>query len=78
MKKLTKEDLLKMGGKEWSKHGHERIYMTCDVFNKVRDCYSLSPVSLSDSKNKFFLDLKTNKVMRSYKNKSPKIEFELV
>lgn len=72
-----KEEIIKMGGKEWSKNGLDRVYITCDILNKLRDQKSLAPVNFSSSSNKIFFDVTTNKIFRSYKNKKPKIELEL-
>ncbi|MGH1438226.1 MAG: hypothetical protein ACRBG0_27580 [Lewinella sp.] len=68
----TKKELLNMGGKEWNNHGKERVYITCDIFNKFTD----RSYRLKDSNNKFFFDLAKNAIMRSYKGKKPTIEIQ--
>ena len=64
---MTKQDFLKLGGKEWVKEDRERIYINAEIFNNLRK------ISFSDRNNKFFFDCKTNALMRSYKSKLPKI-----
>lgn len=67
---MTKQDFIKLGGKEWTKDGMERVYISAKIFNE------LMSTGLGDSNNKFFFDCKTNALMRRYKNKAPKIEVQ--
>lgn len=65
---MNKQDFLDLGGKLWTKDSMERVYIDADIFNK------LMGTSLSDKTNKFFFDCNTNRLMRSYKGKKPKVE----
>lgn len=71
-----KDELVKLGGKGWIKNDMERVYITCDILNVLRDRVGLSSVYFGENNNKIFLDVKTNIIMRSYKNKKPQIELE--
>ena len=64
---MTKQDFIKLGGKEWIKDDMERVYINAEIFNSLRE------TGFSDRNNKFFFDCKTNALMRSYKGKPPKI-----
>lgn len=65
---MKKQDFLSMGGKEWSKNGMERVYISESAFNE------LMGTSLGGRNNKFFFDCNTNALMRSYKGKKPTVE----
>jgi len=65
-----KEDFIKKGGKLWIKNDMERVYINAEIFNEIMN------TALGDNNNKFFFDCKTNKLMRSYKGKKPKVEKE--
>lgn len=65
---MNKQDFIKLGGKEWSKNGMERVYISAEIFNKIMN------TRLGDSNNKFFYDVNENALMRSYKGKKPKLE----
>ena len=64
---MNKQDFLNIGGKEWTKEGIERVYLSAEIFN------ILQGTSLSDNTNKFFFDCKSNALMRSYKSKKPQV-----
>lgn len=66
------ETIIANSGKIWEKADIKRIYMTCEVFNKVtgRD------YNLNDNSNKIFYDYSTNAIMRSYKGKKATIEVQ--
>jgi len=65
---MTREHFIALGGKEWKKGKHHRVYITSDVFNELME------TRFSDRSNKFFFDCNKNALMRSYKNKAPKTE----
>jgi len=65
---MTREDFLKIGGKEWVKGNLHRVYINADIFNEI------CGTAFSDNKNKFFFDCSKNALMRSYKSKKPQIE----
>ena len=70
----TKNKVIELGGNEWNKNGMERVYITCDILNKL----SSEGASYGERNNKIFLDVKTGKIMRSYKGKKPTLEFDLL
>ena len=72
MNEQIKKEIIELGGKEWSNHGKNRVYMTCEIFNKV----TKSACRLNDSKNKFFYDLDQNAILRSYKGKKATVEHQ--
>lgn len=59
--------LLENGCKKWEKNDHCRIYIKAEQFN------ALFETKFGDSNNRFYYDCNTQKMMRSYKNKSFKI-----
>lgn len=65
---MTKQDFIKLGGKEWKAGTMERVYLSAEIFNE------LMGTSFSDSKNKFFFDCKSCELMRSYKGKKASVE----
>ena len=65
---MNKQDFINLGGKVWEKEGIERVYIDANIYNE------LMGVSLGDSNNKFFFDVKTSQLMRSYKGKKPACE----
>ena len=65
---MTKQDFIELGGKEWIKGEMDRVYINSEIFNR------LFGTRFGDNNNKFFFDCKTNRLMRSYKNKKPQIE----
>lgn len=67
-KNMTAADFLALGGKEWVKDDMTRIYINAKVFN------DLMGTSFGDSNNKFFFDVNTSALMRSYKGKKPQVE----
>ena len=72
-----KAKVLELGGKFWEKNEMSRVYISCEILNKLRDEKELSEVNYSEKSNKIFLDCKTGNVMRSYKGKKPSLELEL-
>ncbi|WP_227430418.1 hypothetical protein [Psychrobacter sp. I-STPA6b] len=66
------ETLLDMGLKVWEKGSVKRIYMTCEQFNKITN----NDYNLNDNNNKIFYDFKKNAILRSYKGKKAKLEFQ--
>ena len=67
-KNMTAADFLALGGKEWVKDDMTRIYINAKAFN------NLMGTSFGDSNNKFFFDVNTSALMRSYKGKKPQVE----
>lgn len=65
---MTKQDFLNLGGKEWVKGDHSRVYIKADAFNE------LMGTSFGDNNNSFYFDCNSNKLMRSYKGKKPTVE----
>ena len=73
----NKQRLISMGGKEWNKHDKESVYITNEILNTLRDEKGLSLVNYGKRNNKIFLDVKTNIIMRNYKNKTSIQELDL-
>ncbi len=76
MTTLTKEYLIQLGGKEWTKNDIERVYMSNEVLNKILEEKGLSSVNYGERNNKIFFDVKTGSIMRSYKGKKPTLELK--
>ena len=62
--------MIELGGKLWEKGEISRVYINAEIFNE------LAGTSLGDNNNKFFLDCKTNALMRSYKDKKATLEIQ--
>ena len=75
--KENKEKLIKLGGKEWVKDDMNRVYITCDILNILLEEKGLMTVNFGERNNKIFFDIKSNSILRSYKNKKPVTELEL-
>ncbi len=73
----NKQRLISLGGKEWNKHDKESVYITNEILNTLLDEKNLSPVNYGKRNNKIFLDVKTNIIMRNYKNKTSIKELDL-
>lgn len=71
-----KNKIIELGGNEWVKDGMERIYITNDIHNALREEKGLGPVNFGERNNKVFFDIKANAVMRSYKGKKPCVEIQ--
>ena len=71
-----KEKIMKLGGKEWIKDDMERVYITNDIFNILREDLDLCAACFGERNNKIFFDVKKNAVLRSYKGKKPEIEIQ--
>ena len=71
-----KENLIKHGGKEWIRADMERIYITTSILNILEEEKGLLKSNFGENNNKIFFDVKTNSVMRSYKNKKPIVEIQ--
>lgn len=71
---MTKQEIIKLGGKEWTGGVIERVYITNDILNKLDEQHQgypkfYQPHSYGERNNKLYYDVKTNKVMRQYKGK---------
>lgn len=73
----NKQRLIELGGKEWNKHDNESVYITNEILNTLRDEKGLSQVNYGKNNNKIFLNVKTNIIMRNYKNKTSIQELDL-
>ena len=71
-----KNRIIELGGNEWNKNGMERVYISNDVHNVLREEKGLGAVNFGERNNKVFFDVKANAVMRSYKLKKPSVEIQ--
>lgn len=71
-----KQKIINLGGKEWTKHDMERVYITSDIFNLLLAEKGRTGRYLGTRNNKIFYDVKANAVMRSYKGKKPSVEIQ--
>ena len=73
---LLKDKVIGLGGKAWSKHGKDRVYITCDILNVLLEELDKGAVNYGERNNKIFLDCEKNAIMRSYKGKKPTVEIQ--
>jgi hypothetical protein len=73
---MMKQKIINLGGKEWTKHDMERVYITSDMLNVLLEEQGKGSYRLSERNNKIFYDVKANAVMRSYKGKKPSVEIQ--
>ena len=73
---MMKQKIINLGGKEWTKHDMERVYITSDIFNLLLTEKGRPGRYLGERNNKIFYDVKANAVMRSYKGKKPSVEIQ--
>ena len=71
-----KNKIIEMGGNEWDKNDMERVYISNDIHNILREEKDLGAVNFGERNNKVFFDVKSNAVMRSYKGKRPSVEIQ--
>ena len=71
-----KTKIVELGGKEWSKHGMDRVYIDTDILNILLEEQGMGSVTFGASNNQIFLDVSTSAIMRSYKGKKPSIEIQ--
>ena len=77
MNREVKDNIVHLGGSYWSKGKMERVYITCDILNKLlQERGGLGVCNYGASNNKIFYDIKTNKVMRQYKRKQITVEID--
>lgn len=74
---FDKDYFLSLGGREWTQHGHDRVYITCDVLNKFLTEIGEGTVNYGERNNRIFFDAQENAVMRSYKQKKPSVVVNL-
>ncbi|EJC6782337.1 hypothetical protein MX824_003897 [Vibrio parahaemolyticus] len=58
--KTIKERLVELGGKEYTAHNCNRVYLTLDQFNKITEL----GYSLNENANRFYADLDNNIIYR--------------
>lgn len=71
-----KEKIIQLGGKLWEKNGLSRVYISCDILNKLEEESGKMLSNFGERNNKLFYDEEKNAVMRSYKSKAPQIELK--
>lgn len=71
-----KNKIIELGGNEWTKNDMERVYISNDIHNILREEKGLGSVNFGERNNKVFFDVKANAVMRSYKGKKPSVEIQ--
>ena len=71
-----KNKMIELGGNEWIKNDIERVYITCEILNKLKNEKGMNESYFGTYNNKIFFDVKLNAVMRSYKCKKPIVEIQ--